>query len=39
MRRWLVVVTLLVGVGVAAAFTPGNSWSRQPGRGEHQQER
>ncbi len=38
-RRWVVVVALLVGVGVAATFTPGNSWSGQLGRGEQQQER
>jgi len=40
-RRCLVLLTLLVGVGVAATFTPTNHWSGQqaPGEQQHQHER
>jgi len=40
-RRCVVLFTLLVGVGVAATFTPTNHWSGQqaPGEQQHQHER
>jgi len=36
-RRGVLALTLLVGVGIAAALTPSNSWSNRPKQQQHEQ--
>jgi len=33
----VLALTLLVGVGIAAALTPSNSWSNRPQQQQHEQ--
>jgi len=36
-RRAVLALTLLVGVGIAAAFTPSNSWNNEAQQQQHEQ--